>query len=199
MASSREIGKAARAIRRHQTRQHEYLERDGLYAEVAQADPLILKPHGTSLVLTEDALEPTQRVKQHIKDHGLSTDDTVLVLQMPNDDWVVLDVVTDQLAERTPTQDDIDALQDEIDTIVTGGGDKFASFDVLTPATVWTKTHNFHRYPAGVKAYDNDGNELADFRVEHLDGGGATATHPLDAVSIRLTFSYAVWGRLDLS
>lgn len=84
----------ARSLRRHAGRVASAQDRNTHYATVQQVSPLQVELHGSRLLLTEDDLVVTQWVRRYGYDYGLKVGDTVVVSHMPNDDFVVHDVVS---------------------------------------------------------------------------------------------------------
>lgn len=64
------------------------------YAVVRSVSPLQVELENHGLVLTEDDLVISQWVRRYGYDYGLLVGDTVLVSHMPNDDFVVHDVIS---------------------------------------------------------------------------------------------------------
>lgn len=86
-------GRLARAVRGHAEKHVAQGRRDALYGVVRQVSPLQIELEGHRLILNEDHLVVTQWVRRYGYDFGLAVGDTVLVAHMPNDDFVVHDVV----------------------------------------------------------------------------------------------------------
>lgn len=95
-------GRLARAMRTHTQQNIAQGVREMHYGVVRQVTPLQVEIEGRSLVLEEDDLVITQWVRRYGYDYGLGVGDTVLVSHMPNDDFVVHDVVsTDKIEQGT--------------------------------------------------------------------------------------------------
>lgn len=90
----------AKAIRTHGERQLAITQKVTHYATVRGLDPFQVELQDRRLILDEDDLVITQWVRRYGYDYGLQVGDTVLVHHMPNDDFVVADVVsTDDIPE----------------------------------------------------------------------------------------------------
>jgi hypothetical protein len=92
-------GRLARALRSHSGRLIESARRETHFAVVRQANPLQVEIEDHGLVLDEEDLHVTQWVRRYDYDHNLQVGDTVLVAHMPNDDFVVHDVIGTGKAE----------------------------------------------------------------------------------------------------
>lgn len=93
-------GRLARALRAHTQQNIAQGVREVHYGIVRQVSPLQVEIEGRSLVLDENDLVVTQWVRRYGYDYGLSVGDTVLVSHMPNDDFVVHDVVSTDRIEQ---------------------------------------------------------------------------------------------------
>jgi hypothetical protein len=83
-----------RSIRSHARKHVEQGEHATHYGIVRQVAPLHVELTGRGLLLEEDHLIVSQWVRRYGYDFGLNVGDTVLVSHMPNDDFVVHDVVS---------------------------------------------------------------------------------------------------------
>lgn len=107
----------AKAIADHATEQAESEGRRREYAVVHSVDPLQVELHGSGLVLDEDDLVVTQGFRRLTYDSGLDVGDTVVVDRMPNDDFLVSDVVGTGKAELGL---DLDTIVHSSDPTFTG-------------------------------------------------------------------------------
>jgi hypothetical protein len=90
----------ARALHGRTQRQLDAGAKNSHYAVVRQVSPLQVELSHSRLILTEDDLVITQWVRRYGYDYGLAVGDTVLVSHMPNDDFVVHDVIATAKAEQ---------------------------------------------------------------------------------------------------
>jgi hypothetical protein len=101
----RPIRDLAAAILEASRREAEDVHRGLFFGEVTTRDPLSVDLQGSSLSLTEDEdLVLTQTVRQYDRDQGLDPGDLLVCVEMPDGDWVALDVVTgDEDDDPNPT------------------------------------------------------------------------------------------------
>lgn len=90
--ASPEIRRAAKAIRSTAGRVGEYLDNPPVYGEVLTISPVSVELHDSSVVLDEDIL-----IFPNGTD-GLAAHDTVVVQEMSDGDWVVLNVLSSTYA-----------------------------------------------------------------------------------------------------
>lgn len=89
------------------------------YAIVRQVSPLQVELASNRLLLTEDDLIVSQWVRRYGYDYGLNVGDTVLVSHMPNDDFVVHDVISAAKIEQG-LDNAVDQIQDSADPTWSG-------------------------------------------------------------------------------
>lgn len=85
----------ARAIDQHTDGAARSLGQRREYATVRGIAPLQIEMHGSGLLLDEDDLVISQWVRRYDYDIEIEVGDTVVVDHLPNDDFLVADVVTD--------------------------------------------------------------------------------------------------------
>ena len=87
-------GAAARAIRDMALRAAEHQRAPQQYAEVVNASPLNVQL-ASGLTLDDDDLVLGASVRSYDKGQGIKRGDTLVVVQMDNEDWIAVEVVTD--------------------------------------------------------------------------------------------------------
>lgn len=94
------VNRLSEAIKAH-TEKRTKQEQMRFYGRVIVRSPLQIELLGQRVVLTEANLVVTQWVRRYEYEHGLAIGDTVVVDRMPNDDFLVSDVVSTNNAERS--------------------------------------------------------------------------------------------------
>jgi hypothetical protein len=102
----------ARSLRAHTARHVGQLSRNVHYGIVRQVSPLQVELEGHDITLDEEELVVSQWVRRYGYDYGLNPGDTVLVAHMPNDDFVVHDVIATAKIENGLDLDNIAASAD---------------------------------------------------------------------------------------
>jgi hypothetical protein len=74
--------------------------RSANYAVVLQVEPLQVELTERRTLLDDSELVLTQWVRRYVYEHGLFVGDTLLVTQMPNNDFLVSDVVSSNRIEE---------------------------------------------------------------------------------------------------
>lgn len=123
-----------RALGRHAERSVEQGRRAAQYAVVRQVNPLQIELTQHRLLLTEDDLVISQWVRRYGYDYGLKVGDTVLVSHMPNDDFVVHDVISTGKAEE--------GIDNSVDQIVASGDPTWSGADPQGGSVTVTANHH---------------------------------------------------------
>lgn len=118
----RHTSQLAKAIRRAQNRSIAYKNRAPVYGQVLSVNPTTVELHDSAIVLDDDIL-----IWPYDTD-GLKANDTVVVQEMSDGDWVVLNVLSDTfLVSGAPS-----------------GGRKVAQLLGNGSATTFLIAHPFH-------------------------------------------------------
>lgn len=89
-----EIAGLARAMRSHARRTVERHGRRSYHADVLQVDPLVVDVHGLDLEpLDEDEVTIGEALATRLADAPLTTDDTLVLVEMDDDDFVAVEVL----------------------------------------------------------------------------------------------------------
>jgi hypothetical protein len=115
----------ARAISNHAARHARQNAHRTFYARILQLDPLQAEVTTNRLMLDEDDIVLSQGVRRYDYDYGLEVGDTLLVSQMPNDDFLAHDVVT-----QYPTLEGADSTTPSDANYQTSHGKIVAAIDV---------------------------------------------------------------------
>lgn len=89
--------RAARAVSDHARRTSVAHAKQPRLAEVVDDDPITVEPHDIQVELVDGkSLTLTQWVRAYHLQHVIDIGDTLIIQQMPNDEWVAVDVIADK-------------------------------------------------------------------------------------------------------
>lgn len=132
---------ALAAIRAGARRHAERIGRSVHRGRVSQVSPLIVDLLASDLLLEEDQIELGQDVARYDDTDGIAVGDILALLEVEQGDWIAVTVVSDRHPTRPASQDELDAavdtLQDEIDALSAGGGDKTFHWHQGSAAATW--------------------------------------------------------------
>lgn len=140
---------------------------------VSRPDPLVIDGLATDLSLEDGDDDLDAGAVSGVR---LERGDVLLVQPEVEEDgtlsWTVLGVSDGSVPNATLA--DVQALQDQINEIVIGGGDKHYVHTQASPEAVWEINHNLGKKPS-IHVFDTEDRErLVD--IEHIDNNSATAT-----------------------